>query len=114
MMTTTANFKKIALSFPGAEELPHFEKSSFRVKKKIFATLNEKLQRGCVKLSAVDQSAFCAFDATVVYPVPGTWGKQGWTFIELKKVRKETLVDALATAYNGIGSKISPSKSPRA
>ncbi len=34
--------REIALSFDEVTEEPHFEKASFRVKKKIYATLNEK------------------------------------------------------------------------
>ncbi len=52
-----------------------------------------------VKLSPVDQSSFCAFDPKVVYPVPGSWGRRGATYIDLKKVRRTTLKDALTTAY---------------
>lgn len=92
-------FRHLALSFPGVEESPHFDLASFRVKKKIFATLNDKLHRAMVKLLPVDQSAFCAFDETVIFPVPGGWGKQGATYIDLKKVKKSTLKDTLTTAY---------------
>jgi hypothetical protein len=34
-----AAFRKLALSFPEAHEEPHFDRASFRVGKKIFATL---------------------------------------------------------------------------
>ena len=37
-MVTIDIFRKLALSFPEATEGPHFEKTSFRGKKKIFAT----------------------------------------------------------------------------
>ena len=36
---TPAAFRKLALSMPGAVEVPHFERTSFRVGKKIFATM---------------------------------------------------------------------------
>lgn len=91
--------RKISLAFPEVEEMPHFEKTSFRVKKKIFATMDEKNKRCVVKLSPVDQSVFCGYDKQVIYPVNGAWGKQGWTIIELKKVPKKILADALATSF---------------
>lgn len=56
-------------------------------------------------LSEVDQSVFSAFDKSVIYPVPNKWGKQGATFVELEKVRKTMLKDALKRAYNKILSK---------
>jgi hypothetical protein len=104
-MVTLEEARNLALSFPEVVELPHFERASFRVNKKIFTTLAEKEKLMMVKLSLVDQSAFCAFDKTVIYPVPGGWGKQGATYIELKKVKKSTLKDALTTAYCGVAPK---------
>ena len=104
-MTSIKSFRELALSFPETVELPHFENTSFRVSKKIFATLSEKHKRACLKLSEIDQSVFSTFDKTVIYPVPNKWGKQGWTFIELKNVKKETLIDALTTAYCAVAPK---------
>ena len=99
-MVSIETFRQLALSFPDAEELPHFEKASFRIRKKIFATLDVKNNRACLMLSPVDQSVFCAFDPSVIYPVPNKWGKHGATFVELKKVRKDMLKDALTQACN--------------
>jgi len=99
-MTAIESFREIALSFPGVEEHPHFDKPSFRFKKKIFATLWEKEQRGMVRLSIIDQSVFCSNEA--FYPVPGGWGRQGATFVDLLKVKKGMLKDALMTAYKSI------------
>jgi len=52
-----------------------------------------------VKLTVTDQSVFCSFDNKVIYPVPGGWGTKGATYIELAKVRKTMLKDALTVAY---------------
>lgn len=104
-MTTIQTFRSLALSFPETEESPHFENTSFRVKKKIFATLSEKDKRACLKFSEIDQSAFCAFDKNIIYPVPNKWGKQGWTFIALGKIKKDMLLDALTTAFCTVAPK---------
>lgn len=101
-MIAIAGFKKIALSFSGVVEQPHFEKTSFRVRKKIFATLSGENQRACVKLSEIDQSVFCAFDKTIIYPVDNKWGKHGWTNIELRKIDKNMLQDILNCAYKEV------------
>lgn len=98
-MLSAAAFKKLALAFPEATEEPHFEKTSFRVSKKIFATLDTKNNIATIKLSEIDQNVFSAFDDTAVYPVPNKWGKQGWTHINLKNVRKDICTDALTQAY---------------
>jgi hypothetical protein len=99
-MISLENFRKLALSFPGTDEHPHFHLQSFRVKKKIFATLWQKENRAMLKLSLVDQSVFCDYDPAVFSPVPGGWGKQGATFVDLGKVRRDMFKDALSVAYH--------------
>jgi len=37
--------------------------------------------------------------------VSGAWGKQGATFVDLKKVRKDMFLDALTTAYKNVALK---------
>lgn len=104
-MVSNDTFRQIALSFEGSTELPHFEKKSFRVAKKIFATLDERNRMACIKLSAVDQNVFAAFDKTIIYPVPNKWGLQGWTMINLAKIRKAMCADALTQAYGQVSKK---------
>lgn len=104
-MVSITTFRKLALSFPETIEAPHFEKTSFRVKKKIFATYDAVNHRACLKLSEVDQDVFCAYDKTIIYPVNNKWGKQGWTMVELKKVNKNLFADALTTAYCEVAPK---------
>lgn len=104
-MITIQTFRELALSFPDATEEPHFEKTSFRVNKKIFATLDEKNNRACLMLTVIDQSVFSAFDNTIIYPVPNKWGQKGATFVELSTVRKTVLKDALKHAYEKITNK---------
>ena len=97
MVSFTA-FQKIALGFPGTTEEPHFEKTSFRVKKKIFATYDAKNKRACVKLSLTDQDLFSVADKSI-YPLANKWGQQGWTIIEMKTISKALFTAALTMAY---------------
>ena len=105
-MVSIEKVRELALSFPETDEHPHFDRKAFRVKKKIFATLSEKDKTLNLKLTLIDQSVFCSFDKTVIYPVPGGWGRQGMTTIELKKVKTSMLKDAMTTAY----CTVAPSK----
>ena len=98
-MITIEQARKAALSLPETEEKPHFDLTSFRVKNKIFATIHADKNYVMVKLSAIDQSVFCSYNKEVIFPVPGGWGKQGATFINLKKVKKSMLIDAMTTAW---------------
>ena len=104
-MVSIETFRQLALSFPDAMELPHFELTSFRAKKKIFATWHQKDDRAMLKLPLVDQSVFCSYDKTVFFPVPGYWGSNGATFVDLKKVKKGIFKDALRIAYENAGKK---------
>ena len=104
-MISIAVFRKLAMSFDEVEELPHFEKSSFRVRKKIFTTLDTQYQRACVKLTEIDQSIYCGIDPAMIHTVPNKWGKQGWTYIELTKVNTEIAKDILTTAYCTVAPK---------
>lgn len=104
-MISIIEFKELALSFPEMEEAPHFENTAFKVSKKIVVTLNEKANRVCIKLTPEEQGLFCLFDKTIVYPVPNKWGTHGWTLFELATVPKETLIDALNSAYLNTASK---------
>lgn len=105
-MVSPEQFSILAKSFDQVVTSPHFEKESFRIRKKIFATLDVKNQVATVKLTAIDQSVFCAFDKTIIYPVEGAWGKQGWTLVNLKEIRKSMLQDLLTRAY----CTVAPSK----
>ena len=105
-MIGNGTFRSMALSFANVEEQPHFHRQAFRIKgKTIFATLDEKEQTANLKLTGVDQSVFCAIDKRIIYPVPGGWGRQGWTTIDLKKIPKKILADALKAAYETAATK---------
>ncbi len=104
-MVSIDNFRKMAMQFEEAVEAPHFEKTSFRVNKKIFATMDPANKRAVVKLPEIEQSVFCSFDESIIYPSVGAWGKQGWTVIELTKIKKEMLQDALTVSYCTVAPK---------
>ena len=104
-MVDTKTFRELALAFDEVTEQAHFEKWSFRTRKKIFATLDEGNKRVTVKLPEIEQSVFCKFDSAIIYPANGAWGKQGWTIIELATVRKTMLKDALRSSYQCVSQK---------
>jgi len=97
--------KETALSFPETVEAPHFEKTSFKVKKKIFATYSRADNRASIKLSLVDQDVFSAMSKETIYPIPNKWGTKGWTLVELGQVEDELLIDAIRSAYIEVAPK---------
>ncbi len=104
-MVTIEQLRIIALSFPETTEEPHFEKTSFRVKKKIFVTYDDKNKIASIKLSEIDQDVFSSIGKSSIYPVPNKWGKQGWTLIEMQRVKNELFIDALINAYCEVAPK---------
>jgi hypothetical protein len=84
-MVSLNEAKKSALALPEVEEKSHFDKPDFRVKNKIFAVIHKDKTCMMVKLSPIDQSVFCAFDETIVYPVPGGWGRKRGYYDQLEK-----------------------------
>lgn len=99
-MVSLSTFRKKAMAFHEVIELPHFDRTSFRVNNKIFATLAEKEMLATLKLSLVNQSVFVDIGKGAVFPVPGAWGKKGYTSFNLNTVNASLLYDALSCAYN--------------
>ena len=104
-MVDEKSFREMALSFPEVTEQKHFDKTSFRVGKKIFATLDISNKQACVKFSEIDQDVFSSYDKSIIFPVPNKWGRLGWTNINLEKIPKKMLKDALSTAYCEVAPK---------
>lgn len=90
-MATFIALEKIALSLPEVTVAPHFEKISFRVRKKIFLTYNPQTHQATLKLSRDDQAKLADSYGNVFSPVPNKWGLQGWTFMLLENVEKRIL-----------------------
>lgn len=97
---TAKDFRKIALSLPGAEERQHMDHPDFRVAGKIFATLGYPDERhGMVKLSPEEQHYFSKDFPEAFIPVKGAWGRRGATSVVLKAVKKNLLTKAIQAAW---------------
>ena len=112
------DFRRIALSFEGAEESSHFGQPDFRVGGKIFATLATADQGfGNIKLTPEQQQAFVEELPDVFLPVHGGWGRAGMTHIRLAAANEDLLHGALQTAWKlrlERNKKASPSPKRRA
>ena len=111
-MTDIETFRQIALSLPETDEAPHFENRAFRVKKKIFATLNAAANRATLKFSLENQDVFTVISQGAIFPVPNKWGHHGWTHIDLGKADLEMCRDALQTAWCDVAPKAVLAKYP--
>ena len=96
---TADQFRKLVLSFEGAEELAHHGHPDFRVNGRIFCTLGyPNDRRAMVKLTPEQQAEFVHDYPEVFSPCTGKWGEQGATSIELRKARKAVIRRALEAA----------------
>ena len=95
-----ADFRRIALSLPGAEESSHMGQPDFRVDGRIFATLaSAKQGYGNLMLTLEQQTAFVEEMPEVFLPIPGGWGRMGSTHIRLAEASEDVLYGALHTAW---------------
>jgi len=102
-MISVSAARKLALSFPGTEENPHFDRAAFKVTgKRIFATLHEPSQTMNVMLTPAGQGEFCAYDPRAVFRVPNKWGEKGVTTFDLNLVATDLLSAALHMAYRDV------------
>jgi hypothetical protein len=97
---TVADFRRLALGLPGAEEGSHMGSADFRVGGRIFATLASESQGfGNLMLTPEQQADFVAGQPGVFLPIPGGWGRNGATHIRLAQANEDLLAGALRAAW---------------
>jgi hypothetical protein len=97
---TPRDFKRLALSFDGAEEGSHMGAVDFRVGGRIFATLAAvKLGYGNLMLTPEQQAQFVEERPDVFLPIAGGWGRNGATHVRLAAVSEDVLKGALHVAW---------------
>lgn len=105
---TPDHFRTLALTLPDTEEAAHMGHPDFRVRGKIFASLNSPAEGwGMVKLAPTDQAAFLKSHPDIFTPAKGAWGAAGATHIKLGRggVNKSTLAAALQAAWRNTAPK---------
>jgi hypothetical protein len=99
-------FVEMALSFPGTEQTPHFDRIGFKITgKRMFATYLAENNTANIFLTPEEQRVFCKISAANIYPVPNKWGEKGATTFEISKLKKEIVMEALLSAYQKVVKK---------
>jgi len=94
------DFRRIALSFEGAEEGSHMGAADFRVGGRIFATLaSQDKGYGNLMLTPELQAEFVRELPEVFLPIHGGWGRMGATHIRLAQANDDVLTGALRAAW---------------
>ena len=97
---TAAEFRRIALSMPEAEESAHMSHPDFRVGGKIVATLGYPDENhGMVILPPEEQEGLVRAYREVFAPAKGAWGTRGSTAVSLSAVDRTTLKRAIEVAW---------------
>ena len=103
---SASRFRRAALALSGAVEGAHQRTADFRVGKRIFATLGYPDDAwGTLKLTPDQQSMLVEAEPEIFRPVPGGWGKQGYTNVLLAKADATTLKSALGMAWKNVAPK---------
>ena len=110
-MISVARFREIALAFEGTSEVPHMDRPAFRTRRRIFATLPPDGATANLLLDRDLQEALCEAKPKAFAPVPGGWGRMGYTTVNLRVVSEPDLLAALTEAH-ALASE--PKKKPAA
>ena len=103
---TIEQFRALALSLPEALESAHMGHPDFRVRNKIFATLDYPAPGwGMVKVTLNQQKVLIREDPEAYIPVKGGWGKRGATTVLLRAAKKAIVLKALTAAWSNTAPK---------
>jgi hypothetical protein len=103
---TPAQFRRIALSFPGAEERAHHNHPDFRAGGKVFATLGyPDAAWGMINLMPDQQALLVETSGDIFRPVPGGWGLRGATNVRLAAANAAVLKHAMTMAFETVTTK---------
>jgi hypothetical protein len=95
-----ADFRRIALSLEGVEEVSHAGLPAFRVGGRRFASLASQVKGyGNLTLTLEHQAAFVEEAPEIFLPIAGGFGKMGHTHIRLAAANEDILTGALRTAW---------------
>jgi hypothetical protein len=101
-LITRAQFAELALAMPEATQASHFGNADFRVRNKIFATLDTRAERGSLKVRSEIQQLLVSARPQAFVPAAGAWGNSGWTYVMLEHVELDEMRELLADAWRRI------------
>src|SRR6476469_2671777 len=104
-MTSTA-FRKLALSLPESREVPHFERTSFRVGKKIFATITTDGAEAMVVVKPRQRLYALLNDHPEVFFSHGGWTERNGSLgVKLPKADPELMRELVTESWRRIAPK---------
>ena len=107
-MPTAADVRKTALSLEGVTEVDHFDRPSFRTKKRIFAVIRPD----GLYLHLPEERKEFLFEADPKTFVKFMWGKRANVIVDLKRIGKTELDALIREAWESV--KPTPKRTTRA
>ncbi|MGQ0766568.1 MAG: MmcQ/YjbR family DNA-binding protein [Gemmatimonadota bacterium] len=97
---TPDSFRRLALSFPGAEEKKHMDHPDFRVGGRIFASLGYPDSTYATIMISPEDQLFLVRDYPEAFSAArGAWGRAGATSVLLRRAPQKELAIALEAAW---------------
>lgn len=116
---TPKDFQAFALKLPETTEEPHFERTSFRVNKKIFATMTPDGEEAMVKVTPPEKVQMLLDSKPDVFFSYGGWtARNGSLGVRLRKAASPLVRDLLSEAWRSVAPRrlvnaAAPAKSKR-
>jgi hypothetical protein len=103
---TPEALRRFALSLPETREEPHFERASFRTRKKIFATMTRDGREAMVKVADPDEREELLARSPHTYFSHGAWTtRNGALGVRLSEVDAEEMRALVTAAWKSLASK---------
>lgn len=97
-MATGDDLRRLALALEGTTEAPHFDRAAFKVAR-TYVTLAADGKSANLLLSLDEQEFRCAQGPAAFAPVPGGFGRMGWTTATLSALSEAQLAEVLRIAW---------------
>jgi hypothetical protein len=102
---TPRQLQRLALSFPEAHEAPHFDRVSYRVGTKIFATMTADGDEAMVKSTPEGAAALIAGSPEVFFSYGGWTTRGGSLGVRLAVVAPKMMRELVTLAWRAIAPK---------
>ncbi len=103
-MVTNDELRQLALELPEAEEHPHWDKPSYRVRGKIFAVEQPDGATALLKMSLEEREAQVTL-APDIFSVPEKYATLAYVFVRLDRIDRDELRSLLAAAWREVAPK---------
>jgi hypothetical protein len=103
-MINAKQVRALALSLPEVREEPHFDRASFRVRGKIFATIAPDEESGMLKLDLDAHEALLAAEPETFFSFGG-FSRNGATGVRFARVKKQVFGELLGEAWRNVAPK---------